>query len=268
MSLIFIYLAICCLMVFSETWLVYRPLSAADGDWDSVDLQHEDVWFESSDGTRIFGWFLPHPSPKMTILYCHGNAGNLAYHAVYAAQIREELGASVFIFDYRGYGRSEGKPFEKGIVEDGLAAQRWLAERMGIESKDIVVWGRSLGGGVAVAVAAQQDARALVLENTFSSAVDVAAGKYIWLPVRFLMRNRYDCVASIGNYKGPVIQSHGALDRIVPIKYGRRLFDAIPSTQKRFLELPDTGHNHQPSDDYYSEIRDFLAETFAGKKAG
>jgi len=265
MTLLLIYLTICCLMVFSETWLLYPAPSDKYGDWDRSDLDHEEVWFTAGDGTRLYGWFLPHPEPKMAILYCHGNGENVARAANYLGELRDAMSASVFVFDYRGYGRSEGKPFETGIVEDGMAAQRWLAVRMGIKPKDVVIWGRSLGGGVAVAVAARQDARALVLENTFCSAVDVAAGRYRLFPVRWLMRNRYDSLDCIGDYNGPVFQSHGTLDTIVPIQYGRRLFDAIPSAQKRFLELPDIGHNHSRPANYYSEVAAFLDDVFAGQ---
>ena len=152
-----------------------RPRRRDRGDWHPTGLPHEDVWFQSADGTKLHGWFVPHPNPKRAILYCHGNGEHVAFNAELAAQLRDSLQASVFLFDYRGYGHSEGRPNEAGCIADGRAAQHWLAERMGIRPNEIVLMGRSLGGAVAVALASENGAQALVLENTFSSMPDVAA---------------------------------------------------------------------------------------------
>ena len=236
-----VYLLVLLVMTFIETWLVYPVPPVEHGDWNPAGLGHEDVWFAAGDGTKLHGWFVPHAQPKRWLLYCHGNGEHLAWNADLVAHLRDTLQASVFIFDYRGYGHSEGRPDEAGCIADGLAAQRWLAERAGVAPGQIVVMGRSLGGAVAVAIAAQQGAQALVLENAFSRMTDVAAGHYPWLPIRTLMRNRYDCLARIADYRGPVLQSHGTADEIVPIQLARELFAAVPSSHKAFLEFPSDG---------------------------
>jgi fermentation-respiration switch protein FrsA (DUF1100 family) len=261
--LVVAYLLIVLGMMLLERWLVYPAPPAGSGDWAATGLGHEDVWFESGDGTKLNGWFVPHKTPQRAILYCHGNGEHIAFNADLAAQLRDSLEASVFLFDYRGYGRSQGRPSEAGCIADGRAAQRWLAARMGIEPDEVVVMGRSLGGGVAVAVAAEEGAQALVLENAFPILPDVAARHYPWLPVRWVMDNRYDCLSRIKNYRGPLLQSHGTTDELIPIEMARRLFDASPSPNKQWIELPGLGHNSGWPADYYVRLRVFLEEVDA-----
>jgi hypothetical protein len=252
------YLVVVLLMTFLETWLVYPVPPVEFGDWHPVGLEHEEIHFAADDGTRLYGWFVPHRQPKRVLLYCHGNGEDVARNADLVAHLRETLGASVFIFDYRGYGHSAGRPDEPGCIADGLAAQRWLAERAGVAPGDIVVMGRSLGAAVAIAIGAGQGAQALVLENAFSRMTDVAAFHYPWLPVRRLMRNRYDSLARIAQFRGPVLQSHGTADEIVPLELARELFDAIPTHCKQFLKFPGLGHNDPPPDRYYRQLAEFL----------
>jgi fermentation-respiration switch protein FrsA (DUF1100 family) len=259
--LIVVYLLILLGMMFLERWLVYPAPPVELGDWAPAGLGHEDVWFESADGTKLNGWFVPHPNPKRAILYCHGNGEYIAFNAELAAQLRDSLEASVFLFDYRGYGHSEGRPDEAGCIADGRAAQQWLARRMGIKPNELVLMGRSLGGGVAVALAAEEGAQALVLEAVFPVMCDVAALHYRWLPVRWVMKNRYDCVSRIQKYHGPLLQSHGTSDAVVPIEMGRRLFDAAPSKNKRWIEFPGLGHNDGWPAGYYVQLRAFLDQT-------
>jgi fermentation-respiration switch protein FrsA (DUF1100 family) len=217
------------------------------------------VWFESADGTKLHGWFVEHPNAARAILYCHGNGEHVAMNAELAALLRGALQASVFLFDYRGYGRSEGSPHEAGCVADGIAAQRWLAERMRLRADEVILRGRSLGGGVAVAIAGQTGAKALILENTFPCLADAAAVHYPWLPVQWVLDNRYDSLSQIRRYNGPVFQCHGAADTIVPMKLGRKLFDAAPCTPKRWIEYPGLGHNDAWPASYYDELSVFLS---------
>jgi len=252
------YLVVLLLMTFLETWLVYPIPPIERGDWQPQGLAFEDVWFEADDGTKLHGWFVPHPQAKRAIVYFHGNGESVGDNADLVTYLSDALEASIFIFDYRGYGHSTGRPDEAGCIADGLAAQRWLADRLGIKPSEIVLMGSSLGSAVAVAVAAEQGAQALVLKNAFSRMTDVAAYHYPWLPVRLVMRNRYDSLARIGLYAGPVLQSHGTEDDIVPIEFGRRLFAAAPTKEKRFLEFADIGHNDPAPLDYYRELAAFL----------
>jgi fermentation-respiration switch protein FrsA (DUF1100 family) len=252
------YLSVVLLLMFLETWLVYPVPPLERGDWRPAGLSYEDAWFKSADGTKLHGWFVPHPNARRAILYCHGNAEQVGDNVDLVAQLRDMLQASIFIFDYRGYGHSQGRPSEAGCIADARAAQNWLASKVGIPPHQIVLMGRSLGGGVAAALAGDTGAQALVLENAFPSAVDVAALHFPWLPVRWLLANRYDSLSRIKSYDGLVFQVHGARDTLVPIQLGRRLFDAAPCSTKQFLAIPDRGHNDPWPDSYYVELARFL----------
>jgi fermentation-respiration switch protein FrsA (DUF1100 family) len=253
------YLLIMLLMMFLETGLVYPVPPVAAGNWNPTGFKHETVWFEAADGTKLHGWFLPNPEAHRAILYCHGNGEDVSSHGELAATLSESLQASVFIFDYRGYGHSEGRPTEAGCIADGAAAQKWLAERMGVRPSDIVLMGRSLGSAVAVALAAENGARALVLENAFPTLSDVAALHYPWLPVRWIMANQYDSLSRIQRYSGPLMQSHGTRDELIPLSYARRLFDAAPNQSKRWMEFVGLRHNSPIPHRYYDDLAAFLA---------
>jgi hypothetical protein len=258
--LLVLYLVALLAMTFIETWLVY-PIPPLDrGDWHPAGLEFEDVRFTSADGTKLHGWFVERPDAKRAVLYCHGNGENVGMNADLVAELSESLDASIFIFDYRGYGHSEGSPTEGGCIADGIAADRWLAKRIGKPPSEVVVMGRSIGSAIATAVAASEGAQALVLVNAFSRMTDAAAYHYPWLPVRLVMRNRYDSIARIRNYAGPVFQSHGTADWIIPIHFGRELFNAAPTSQKRFLECPNRGHNDPEPASYFRELAAFLKD--------
>jgi fermentation-respiration switch protein FrsA (DUF1100 family) len=241
-----------------ERSLIYYPTPYPQGDWQAADLIHEDAWFASEDGTRLHGWFCPAQNPRAVVLYTHGNAGNVASLKWTARLLQETLRVSVLVFDYRGYGRSEGTPSEEGILADARAARRWLAARTGVAERDLVLLGRSLGGAVAVDLAARDGARGLILENTFTSMPEVA-GRKVWpLPVGSVMQTRLDSLSKIGSYHGPLLQTHGDADRVVPFAMGKRLFEAA-NYPKRFVAVPGGGHNDGPSDEYYRALDEFLA---------
>lgn len=255
-NLLRIFLVFVLMMMLLEKSLIFFPTS--DGDWQPAGLAFEDAWFEADDGTKLHGWLLEHDQPRAHLLFMHGNAGNLTHRAHVVERLRQELNATVMIFDYRGYGRSEGSPDEAGILADARAARAWLADRAGIEQQDVVLMGRSLGGGVAVDLAANDGCRALILENTFTSLPDVAAHHYPFLPVRTLMRTRLDSLRKIATYDGPLIQSHGTSDEVIPFELGRRLFEAAPGKVKRFIPLQGLQHNDGHPASYYARLSEFL----------
>jgi uncharacterized protein len=252
------YLVVVFAMMLLETWLVYPAPPVDAGDWHPTGFKFEDVSFDSADGTKLHGWFVPHPNPSRAILYCHGNGEDVSSDGELAAMLSETLHASVFVFDYRGYGHSQGRPNETGCIADGNAAQHWLAKRMGVRPNDVVLMGRSLGSAVAIALAADNGARALVIENAFPTMPDVAAWHYPWLPVRWIMANRYDNMTRIQRYEGPLLQSHGTRDELILLSFARQLFDAAPSTNKHWLEFPDLGHNSGMPRRYYAQLAMFL----------
>jgi len=252
-----VYLAILLMMMFLENSLIFPARRYPAGDW-----QHglEDAYFQSEDGTKLHGLFLEHPHPEIYILFFHGNGEHVADSRDLLEDYRDEMRATVFAFDYRGYGRSEGKPHERGILEDGRAAQRWFAQRAKIKPDEIVLIGRSLGGAVAVDLAAASGAKALVIERSFSSMPDVAANLYPFLPIRFLMRTQFNSAAKIGNFRGPILQSHGTSDSLVPYALGRKLYDAAPPGNKQFYDEVGLGHNDGYSPGYWLTLQAFLRD--------
>jgi fermentation-respiration switch protein FrsA (DUF1100 family) len=243
-------------LMFFEESLIFLPSGASTGVWNPPGLAVEDAWFQAADGTKLHGWYLRHERPRAVILFCHGNAGNITDRAPVLDALHRWVGASALVFDYRGYGRSAGRPTEAGVLADARAARAWLAQRENVPEERIVLMGESIGGVVAVDLAAD-GARALILENTFSSLPDVAACHLPWLPVRLLMRTRLDARARIAAYHGPLLQSHGGRDSIVPIELGRRLFEAA-GEPKEFLFYPNLDHNDGRPGDYYAKLARFL----------
>jgi hypothetical protein len=241
-----------------ERSIVFQPDPYPVGDWQPTGLGHEDVWFETPDGAKLHGWFVGHPQPRAVALFFHGNAGNITSRDLILRQLNQRHAVAVMTFDYRGYGRSEGDPSEPGVLRDARAARAWLAKRTGVGEHDIVLIGHSLGGGVAVDLAAKDGARALVLSSTFSSLPDVGAHHAPLFPAHIVMTQRLDSINKIGRYQGPLLQCHGDADRVIPIELGRRLFETAPGP-KRFVEVPGGTHNPPWSDEFHGALRDLLA---------
>ena len=252
-----IYAVVVLIAMWGENTLIFIPSNFTVGDWQPENLQYEDAEFQAADGTKLHGWFVPAENPSAVVLFCHGNAGNLTHRVDLMQVMQNYVGASVLVFDYRGYGRSEGSPDEPGVLQDARAARKWLAGRTGVAETDIVLMGESLGGGVAVDLAAKDGARGLVLEDTFTSLPDMAAYHYWWLPVRLLMRSKLDSLSQIKNYRGPLLMSHGESDSIVPIEFAKRLYEAA-NEPKQFIAQAGADHNDARSGEFYQELKKFL----------
>jgi hypothetical protein len=235
-------LLVLALMMFFEESLISMPSRYPAGNWNPPGLAMEDAWFES-DGLKLHGWYVDVAQPRAVVLIAHGNAGNVTNRYDLLRQF-QALGASVLVFDYRGYGRSEGSPNEAGVLADARSARRWLANRTGIAENEIVLCGESLGGGVQVDLAAKDGARGLILISTFDSLAGVAAFHYPWFPVRMLMRTRLDSWAKIAGYHGPLLQIHGDQDTIVPLALAQRLFDAAGEPKE--LVVVEWGDHNDP----------------------
>jgi fermentation-respiration switch protein FrsA (DUF1100 family) len=242
-----------------EESLLFHPAPFPQGDWKPADLRYEDAWFQASDGIRLHGWFCQTKNPRAVVLYCHGNAGNVTSRYWPLRLLTEKLNVSVLCFDYRGYGKSEGRPSEEGILMDARAARSWLAKRMGVAEKEIVLLGESLGGAVAVDLATEDGARGLILESTFTSVPEVAAAVLKPLPVKSAVQTRLDSVAKIRRYHGLLLQTHGDADRVVPYALGKKLFDAA-NPPKRFVAVPGGGHNGPPSREYVQALDRLIRE--------
>lgn len=236
--------------------LLFQPTKFPKGNWKPDGLKFSDVWITSKDGTQIHGWYCPAEKPKAVVLYCHGNGGNLAGRAATLKFLQQEMNVSVLIFDYRGYGRSEGKATVAGAIEDSIAARKELAKTAGIQEADIVLLGRSLGAAIAIQLAADIHPRGLIIESSFSSLRDVAREhfpKLAWL----VPKNKLDSAQAIADVKCPILQCHGDTDRVISFESGRRLF-AAAAEPKQFVTLNGAGHNDPPTPDYYQTMSKFL----------
>jgi fermentation-respiration switch protein FrsA (DUF1100 family) len=209
-----------------------RALEATPRD---VGFEFDDVHVETADGVLLHGWYVHAQEPRGTVLFLHGNAGNIS-HRLDSIAIFRDLGFNVFIIDYRGYGRSEGRPSEQGTYRDAEAAWQHLVAARGEAPASIVIFGRSIGGAVAAWLAARHRAAALIVESSFTSAVDMARRLYPFMPVRLLSRLDYPVVDYLASVASPVLIVHSRDDEIIPFAMGKALYEAAPAP-KAFLEL-------------------------------
>lgn len=255
-----IYLGVLLVLTLLENMIIYpapRETGTAGEDGFEAVASFEEAHFQSADGTRLHGRLFHQASDRGCLLYCHGNGDMVRYLTPYADQLHRELALSVFIFDYRGYGHSAGSPNERGVIADSLAARQWFAERLKIEPEEMILMGRSLGGGVAVSLAAECPPRGLILQSTFTSMPDVAAAHYPWLPVRLVMKNKYDSLALIPQIRCPLLQSHGTIDSIIPFRLGERLYQAA-NDPKEFFVCDDRDHNDAEPRAYEEALQKFV----------
>jgi uncharacterized protein len=220
--------------------LLYFPLRDIEATPAAIGCAFEDVYFQTEDGIQLHGWYIPAPEARATVLFCHGNAGNIS-HRLDSIRIFHGLGLNVFIFDYRGYGRSSGRPGEQGTTLDALAAWHWLAEVKGADPVRLIIFGRSLGAAVAAGLACTRRAAAVILESAFTSCPDIGAELYPWLPVRLIAKYRYATIEKVASLTVPVLIVHSPDDEIVPFRHGCALFDACVQP-KYFMEISG-GHN-------------------------
>jgi fermentation-respiration switch protein FrsA (DUF1100 family) len=255
----FTYVGIIVVLMFLENSLLYHPVSASS-DWMRAPNAHfEDVDLALADGTHIHAWWRPRPGSNEAVLYCHGNAGNLSYRGDLVEDLQMILQQSVLIFDYPGFGKSAGAPSEQGCCAAADAAYDWLTKNQGIPGERIVLFGKSLGGGVAVDVASRRPHRALALFWTFTSIPDLAQDKFIWLPVRWIVRNRFDSLEKLGKCTRPVFIAHGTKDRLIPIEHGMKLH-ASAREPKQFLAIEGVGHDGGLSEELIRKLGRFLEE--------
>jgi fermentation-respiration switch protein FrsA (DUF1100 family) len=234
----------------------------------SVGLSFEDLYISTSDGIRINGWYVPFPDAKVTLLWFHGNAGNLTHRVDQLRDLHHELGVNVLMMDYREYGRSEGEVTEEGTYQDALAAYDYLVNRPGLDPLRIVVYGQSLGAAVAVDLAVNRRVHGLVLEAPFASIRAMAAFHYPWIPFGKFLSTRYDSLGKIGKVDIPLLILHGDQDEIVPYGQGKNLYEAANSP-KQFYTISGAGHNDVyivGGARYFRVVRDFIQGL--GKKSG
>lgn len=248
------------LALFFENKLVY-PASKASDDWrDPADSTIRDVWFPSADGTSVHGWYLAHEGTAGAILFSHGNGGNITHRTELIRDLRRIFNRPVLIYDYPGYGKTEGQPSEAGCYAAGIAAFQWLVESQKIPAGKIILCGESLGGGVAIELGTTRDSEGLLLISTFMSLPKAAKAKFPFLPCEWFMANRYDSFKKIPSYRKPVFIAHGDLDDVIPFVQAERLFDLV-NGPKRFHRRVGDKHNSAVKAEVLEDAKSFFAAT-------
>ncbi len=259
-----VLLAPCLLVVIMLRWFehsqIYHPSRVLDATGAELGRPFEEVHFRASDGVELNGWFFPadtnSPRGCLVVLLCHGNGGNIS-HRLEMTQALLATGVNVLPFDYRGYGRSQGHPSEEGTYRDGEAAYRWLQQK-GFEGKNILLFGESLGGGVASELATRVITGGLILQSTFTCIADIGADLFPWLPVRWLARIKYDTLSKLPRVKAPVLVMHSRGDSLIRFRHSVRNF-AAANDPKLFCEL--VGDHNDPLTNrtqFITDIEKFL----------
>lgn len=249
------------LFLFQErlVFLPHVPGRSIDTTPSAIGASWEDIAIETADGPVLHGWRVDTDGPpRGTLLFFHGNAGNIA-HRLSSIEIFRDLGLEVVIFDYRGYGRSEGRPSEAGLHRDAEAAVQWILEEHRVRPENLVLFGRSLGGPLAAHAAGRTSPGGLILESTFTSAPDLAGDLYPIYPVRLLTRLRFDTLDALAAVEAPTLVVHSPDDEIVPFHHAERLRERSGG---RLLQLSGD-HNSgflQSIDTYRSGLDRFLDE--------
>ena len=266
------------MMYFKQSSYMYEPDRNVDATPGSINVSYDDVRIKRDDGELIAGWYIPafgatgrdgdellagsqNPLAGSTVLVCHGNAGNISYRLDLIMTFHK-LNMNVFIFDYCGFGDSSGKASEQGTYSDALAAWKYLTVAKGVDPESILVYGRSLGGAVATWLAAEVKAPALVLEATFTSAIDMAKERFPLLPAKLFCKYKYPSIDVLKTVRCPVVVAHCKDDTVIPYGMGQRLFE-VATKPKLFIELNAQHASGLEVDiEYRRTLRKFLISHF------
>ncbi len=250
------YGGIVALMYLMQRAMMYFPVTARTTPAAAGFPQAEEILLDTEDGERVIAWHVPPRGDKPVILYFHGNGGALVHRVPRFVPLVAD-GTGLIALSYRGYGGSSGSPSEHGFLADAAAAYAFAVKLY--PAARLVLWGESIGSGVAIALAAEHEVGALILEAPFTSAADVGAAAFFFLPVRLLMKDQFRSDQRIGKIKVPLLIMHGARDAIVPIAFGEKLF-ALANEPKRFVRFARGGHNDLDDHGVLEAVREFLRE--------
>ena len=264
--LFFLFAVYAVYLYFNQSRYVYYPASDIVTTPAEAGLLYEDLMLEASDGIKISAWYIPAVNPGATVLFLHGNGGNIS-HRLEFIEMFYSLGISTMIIDYRGYGKSEGAPTEQGTYLDSEAARDFLVSEKNIDPESIIFYGRSLGGPIAARLAGKYPPAALVLDSTFTALGDVGAKLYPYLPVRKFLKFKYNTIGYLKEVDCPVIVIHSISDGYIPFSHGQKLFEAVKGKK----ELVETGGDHNTNfmvsrQVYKSSIEDIL-KVIQGRKS-
>jgi uncharacterized protein len=243
-----------------EEKFIFFPLVEVSETPRNYGLSFEDVYIKTEDDVTLNGWFVAYPGASTTLLWFHGNGGNIGHRSQHLKLLHDKLKIHIFIFDYRGYGKSAGKPSEEGTYKDGVAALEHLRSRQDVEPKRIVLFGQSLGAAVATEIAVRHPGLALILEAPFTSIRDMARIAAPWLPIGSFLRTKYDNLEKIKKIRAPILVLHGDFDDVVPFDQGKRIFAAAPEP-KEFYTIQGSRHNDTyiiGGEAYFKALKDFI----------
>lgn len=224
-----------------ENYFIFYPQKSFDYMPDEYHLNYRDVYFITNDNIQLHGWFFPKENEKPVLIFCHGNAGNIS-HRIDNIKLLVERGFQVFIFDYRGYGKSSGSPSEEGIYRDGRAAYDYLVNIEKVSPEKIILFGRSLGGSVAIDVSLKRDVRSIIIESAFLSTREMAKKMFPFSLISPLLPVNYNNIEKIPDISVPKLIIHGEDDSIVPFYMGKRLYESAKEP-KFFFPIKGAGHN-------------------------
>ena len=252
----FIAVALCAAGIrYFEYRSVFYPTRHIAATPAAIGLPFEDVFIKAQDKVTINGWLVKSPTGRGTLIFCHGNAGNIG-DRLKKIQLFHQMGFNILIIDYRGYGKSQGRPSEAGIYTDAVAAYDYLRSRKDIDHARIIGYGESLGGSVIVDLATQRELAALIVDSSFTSAADMAKTIYPFIP-SFLLGTKLDSLAKVRTITAPKLFIHSRADEVVPFRLGERLYQSA-AKPKEFLELTG-GHNDTPADAQEKMARGIIA---------
>lgn len=260
--LIFSLVFINVLLYLRTPQLVFQPSKLIEQTPTHWGLNYETVNILTDDGVKLRGWYFPVQSSDKVILFMHGNAGNMS-HREQSLKVFHQLRLNVLLFDYRGFGKSEGIPSEQGLYEDARAAWRYLTEVRHVKPHNIIIFGRSLGGSVAAKLSSEVNAAGLILESTFSSLRDIVREAFPVFSVLVYLRYRFDTVAAVRKISYPVLVIHSRDDEIIPYSLGQKVFAAVPD-KKQFVTIHGD-HNYgfvQSLPQYTQALRSWLSAVF------
>jgi fermentation-respiration switch protein FrsA (DUF1100 family) len=247
-----------------ENRMIFHPSAAIERTPQQAGLEFEDIFFTARDGVRLNGWFIPHRQARATLVWFHGNAGNIGHRVDNIKLLHDRVPVNIFIFDYRGYGRSEGAPTEQGTYLDGEGALALMREKLGAEGvKKIILFGRSLGAAVAAEIATRFPSQGLILESPFVSIAEMTRLYFPLLPIGPLLLTRYDVQTTVQKITVPVLVLHGDYDSVVPFEQGKTVFAAAPEP-KKFFTIAGADHNDTyvvGGEAYYEQLKEFIEWT-------
>lgn len=247
-----------------ESSLIFPAPPLDHGNWNPTQFGAKEFFVPNGD-TKIHAWHFLKEQADTTLIFCHGNGETIGTLGAEMVDLRDTWNVNVVVFDYRGYGKTQGAPNEQNILSDARSIANSLHEQFHESSQKFIVLGRSLGGALAIEIACHSKIDALILDRTFSSLVDVAAQRYFIFPVRLVMKNPFRSMDKITRYSGPLLQVHGESDELVPIQFGRKLFQACPSHSKRWITVPKMKHNDSWPESVSIEVGKFVASIGVAK---